>query len=190
MLGKTVLLDASVLYCAPLRDLLMHVALSELFRAKWSETIHEEWINAILRQRPDLRREQLERTRELMNCAVLDATVQDYDHEMAMIGTLPDPGDVHVVAAAIKAQAEIILTFNLKHFPEDALSTHGLSAVHPDVFLNELLSLAPEPMLATLRAHRASLRNPPKSQAEYLATLQDQRLTRFVEAIHHLGASI
>ena len=190
MLGKTVLLDASVLYCAPLRDLLMRVALSELFRAKWSEKIHEEWINAVLRQRPDLRREQLERTRELMNRAVLDATVKDYDHEMATVGALPDPGDVHVVAAAIKAEAEIILTFNLKHFPEDALSAHGLTAVHPDAFLGELLSLAPEPMLETLRAHRASLRNPPKSQAEYLGTLQDQRLTRFVEAIHRLGASI
>ncbi len=190
MLGKTVLLDASVLYCAPLRDLLMHVALAELFRAKWSETIHEEWINALLRQRPDLRRAQLERTRELMNRAVLDATVENYDDEMTAVGDLPDPGDVHVVAAAIKAQAEIILTFNLKHFPENALSPHGLSAVHPDVFLSELLSLAPETMLQAMRAHRASLRNPPRSQEEYLQTLQDQRLTRFVEAIHSLGASI
>lgn len=190
MLGKTVLLDASVLYSAPLRDLLMHVALAEVFLAKWSEKIHEEWINAVLRQRPDLRREQLERTRELMNRAVLNATVEDYGHEMAMVGALPDPGDVHVVAAAIKAEAEIILTFNLKHFPEDALSPHGLSAVHPDVFLNELLSLAPEPMLQAVRAHRASLRNPPRSQEEYLQTLQDQRMTRFVEAIHRSGASI
>ena len=190
MLGKIVLLDASVLYSAPLRDLLMHAALLGLFHAKWSEKIHEEWINAVLRQRPDLRRGQLERTRELMNRAVLDATVEGYDDEMAAVGALPDPDDVHVAAAAIKAEAEIILTFNLKHFPEGALSPHGLSAVHPDRFLGELLSQEPEPMLQALRAHRASLRNPLRSQAQYLETLQEQRLTRFVEAIHTLGASI
>ena len=154
----------------------MRATLSELFRAKWSETIHEEWINAVPRQRPDLRREQLERNRELMNRALLDVTVEDYDIEMAKVGALPDPGNVHVVAAAIKAEAEIILTFNLKHFPVRALSPHGLSAVHLDAFLSELLSLAPKPMLQAMRVHRSSLRNPPRSQEEYLQTLQDQRL--------------
>ena len=58
----TVVYNACVLYPAPLRDLLMRLALTDLFRARWSEQIHDEWINAVLRNRPDLSRQQLERT--------------------------------------------------------------------------------------------------------------------------------
>jgi hypothetical protein len=61
------LYDACVLYPAPLRDLLMHMALTDLYRAKWTNAIHEEWIRNVLANRPDLTRQQLERTCELMN---------------------------------------------------------------------------------------------------------------------------
>ncbi len=71
----TVLYDACVLYPAPLRDLLLRLALTDLYRARWSEAIHEEWIRAVLRNRPDLSRQQLERTRALMNAHVRDALV-------------------------------------------------------------------------------------------------------------------
>jgi hypothetical protein len=63
----TALYDASVLYPSALRNLLMHLALTGLFRAKWSADIHEEWISALLRNRPDLTRAKLERTRMLMD---------------------------------------------------------------------------------------------------------------------------
>lgn len=68
----TALYDANVLYPAPLRDLLMHLAMTGLFRAKWTNEIHEEWIRNVLENRPDLTRNQLERTRDLMNEHVLD----------------------------------------------------------------------------------------------------------------------
>ncbi len=71
----TVLYDACVLYPAPLRDLPLRLALTDLYRARWSEAIHEEWIRAVLRNRPDLSRQQLERTRALMNAHVRDALV-------------------------------------------------------------------------------------------------------------------
>jgi hypothetical protein len=71
----TVLYDACVLYPAPLRDLLLRLALTDLYRARWSEAIHEEWIGAVLRNRPDLSRQQLERTSALMNAHVRDALV-------------------------------------------------------------------------------------------------------------------
>lgn len=67
--------DACVLYPAPLRDLLMHLALSDLFRAKWTNEIHDEWIRSVLKNRPDLQQEQLERTRVLMNSHVWDCLV-------------------------------------------------------------------------------------------------------------------
>jgi hypothetical protein len=71
----TVLYDACVLYPAPLRDLPLRLALTDLYRARWSEAIHEEWIRAVLRNRPDLSRQQLERTSALMNAHVRDALV-------------------------------------------------------------------------------------------------------------------
>jgi hypothetical protein len=191
MLNKTIVLDASALYPAPLRDLLMHVALAGLFKAKWTDKIHEEWINAVLRQRPDLKRAQLERTRALMNQAVLDAMIDDFDKEIAeLAGLLPDPGDVHVAAAAIKADTEIILTFNLKHFPAAALAPYGIQAMHPDAFLSGLLEAAPAEMRGAMKAHRQTLKNPPKTAEEYFGTLEAQGLLKTVAAARALELEI
>ncbi len=63
----TALLDACVIYPAPLRDLLMYLAVNNVYQARWTDAIHDEWIRNVLANRPDLRREQLERTRNLMN---------------------------------------------------------------------------------------------------------------------------
>jgi hypothetical protein len=63
----TALYDACVLFPAPLRDLLMQLALSDLFRARWTDQIHDEWIRNVLKTRPDLSLNQLSRTKELMN---------------------------------------------------------------------------------------------------------------------------
>ena len=71
--------DACVLYPAPLRDLLLRLALTDLFRARWTERIHEEWTRSVLKDRPDLTAQQLQRTRELMNLAVPDCLVIGYE---------------------------------------------------------------------------------------------------------------
>jgi hypothetical protein len=68
----TVVYDACVLYPAPLRDFLIELAAGGLFRAKWTDEIHEEWIGNLLANRPDLDRGKLETTRNLMNRAVID----------------------------------------------------------------------------------------------------------------------
>ena len=68
--------DANVLYPAELRNFLMHLALTGLFRAKWSNAVHEEWITNLLKNRPDITRQKLERTRHLMDKAALDALVE------------------------------------------------------------------------------------------------------------------
>lgn len=75
----TVVYDACVLYPAPLRDLLMHLAVLDLYRAKWTDLIHDEWINSLLEDRPDLDAKQLQRTRELMNSNVRDCLVTDFE---------------------------------------------------------------------------------------------------------------
>jgi hypothetical protein len=71
-MGFTVLFDACVFYPAPLRDLFMHLAVLDLYHAKWTDQIHEEWIGNLLLNRPDLTREKLELTKSLMNLHVRD----------------------------------------------------------------------------------------------------------------------
>ncbi|HEY0016011.1 MAG TPA: PIN domain-containing protein [Longimicrobium sp.] len=94
--------DANVLYPAALRDFLIRLARQGLVSARWSSVIHEEWIRNLLINRPDLTREQLERTRRLMDAAVPGAVVEGFERHMTDI-TLPDPDDRHVLAAAIEA---------------------------------------------------------------------------------------
>lgn len=180
--GSAVLYDACVLYPAPLRDLLMRLALIGLYRARWSREIHEEWIESLLARRPDLGREQLDRTRRLMDRAVPDALVEGYGHLVPTL-VLPDPGDRHVLAAAIHGGAEVIVTYNLKDFPADALAEHGLGAEHPDAFVSGLIEQAPGRVLAAVRDHRASLKSPPKTVEDYLATLEGQDFTKTITAL-------
>ncbi len=84
----TVVYDACVLYPAPLRDFLMQLALTDLFRAKWTDAIHAEWIRNVLADRPDIKPEQLERTRKLMNSHVRDALVTGHEYLIPTV-TLP-----------------------------------------------------------------------------------------------------
>lgn len=116
MSRRTVVYDACVLYPAPLRDLLMLLALADLVHARWSSRIHEEWMRGVLAARPDLRREQLERTRDLMDAYVRDGLVTGYEFLIPDL-ILPDPEDRHVLAAAIHSAADAIVTFNLDDFP-------------------------------------------------------------------------
>lgn len=121
----TALYDACVLYPAPLRDLLLQLALTDRFRAKWTNAIHDEWIRNVLEQRPDLTAAQLQRTRELMDLHVRDCLVDGYEPLIAGLN-LPDPNDRHVLAAAIHARADVIVTFNLGDFPAAVLKPTDL----------------------------------------------------------------
>ncbi len=178
----TAIYDASVLYPAPLRDLLLHLALTDLFRARWTAAIHEEWMEALLADRPDLSREKLERTRQLMDASVLDCLVEGYEDLMPGL-QLPDPDDRHVLAAAIRVGADVIVTANLKHFPASALAGYGIDAQHPDQFIHHLLDLAPGPVCVAVKTHRQGLKNPPKTISQYLETLERQVLPETVAAL-------
>lgn len=185
----TVLYDACVLYPAPLRDLLMHLALTDLYRAKWTDAIHDEWTRTVLLDRPDLKPQQLQRTRELMNAHVRDCLVTGYETLIEAL-TLPDPGDRHVLAAAIRAGADMIVTFNLRDFPEATLKYYGMEALHPDDFLALQLDLAPNLVCVAAKRHRASLRNPSKDVAEYLSTLEAQGLVQTVSSLKQFSELI
>ncbi len=175
----TAIYDACVLYPAPLRSLLMYLAMTDLFRAKWTDAIHEEWMRAVQRDYPDISREKAENVRDLMNAHVRDCLVTDYE-ELIPALTLPDPDDRHVLAAAIRAGAEVIVTINLADFPATTLKTYGIEAQHPDDFIIHLLDLAPGTVCAAVKRQRESLRNPPKSADELLATFEKQGLAQTV----------
>lgn len=176
MARSTVVFDACVLYPAPLRDLLMELALSDLFHAKWTEQIHDEWIGALLETRPELE-QALARTRHLMNVHVRDCLVENYEDLIESV-QLPDPDDRHVVAAAIRAGADTIVTKNLRDFSREELAKYDLEAQHPDDFLVNQFTLTPPQFLAAVKRCRGRLKNPPKTAAEYLSTLAAQELLR------------
>ena len=141
MSNYAALLDANVLYPAPLRDLLLQLAVADLFRAKWSADIHREWMGALLRNEPQRDRGVLERTRGLMDRATRDCLVSGYESLIPSL-PLPDPDDRHVLAAAIVGRCDVIVTQNLKHFPIAALAPYGIGVQHPDEFLCRHLSVA------------------------------------------------
>ncbi len=159
----------------------MQLAVTDLFKARWTDQIHEEWIEALLR-RDKYDRKILERTRGLMDSSVRDAKVFGYEQLIEGL-VLPDPDDRHVLAAAIKAGADAIVTFNLKDFPNTVLSKYNIEAVHPDEFIYSQIDLAPVLACGAIKRQRESLKNPSKSKDEFLAILQKQQLPQTVSAL-------
>jgi hypothetical protein len=157
----TVVYDACLLYPASVRDLVVELARTGLFRAKWTTRIHAEWINAAIRDRPELDRARLERAADLMNRAISDSLVGGFEQLEAGLTAIPDPDDRHVLAAAIHCGAQEIVTFNLRDFPEAVLQPYGIRAIHPDSFVEHVLDLNLEAVCEAIRRIRRRLVNPP-----------------------------
>lgn len=176
----TAVFDACVLYPAPLRDFLMWLALSGRFRARWTDLIHDEWVRNLLKNRPELDPANLQRTVACMNAAIPDALVTG--HEALVEGlTLPDPDDRHVLAAAIRCGASVIVTFNERDFPEDRLAPFGIEVQHPDEFIDNLFDLDQAAVVAAAQKQRHTLKNPPIDADRYLEILLKQGLIRTVK---------
>ncbi|MFN2301860.1 MAG: PIN domain-containing protein [Gammaproteobacteria bacterium] len=184
----TVVLDACVLYPATLRDFLLRLAQTGLFAARWTDRIHGEWIGALSKKRPELAT-KLARTRALMNQAIPDCLVTNYEQFIAGL-TLPDANDRHVLAAALRCGAQIIVTTNTKHFPQGILDSYGVEAMHPDIFVEHQFGLSQALVVDAAKQHRAALRNPTMDRAQYLEALAAvglvvtaDKLREFVEFI-------
>ena len=180
--ARIAFLDASVLYPATLRNLLMHLAVAGVFRARWTDKVQDEWTAALLRDRPDLDAARLAHRRGLMDDYILDARVTDYEPLIDGL-VLPDPDDRHALAGAIHGDATVIVTANLRDFPSETLAPHGIEAQHPDVFVRALIEDHAEAVVAAVADHRAALVNPPKTPAEYLAMLERHHMTETVAAL-------
>ena len=178
MMIKAVL-DACVLYPAPLRDLLLSLADAKLIQPYWSEEIQNEWTRNLLRNRPDLKRESLDRTCRRMDLHFPDGLVHGYESIIPTL-TLIDSKDRHVLAVAIHVKAMNIVTFNLKDFPQSALLPYQIIAVSPDELTMRVIEYDAKETLAAVAKHRANLSRPPKTADEYLATLVKQGVPKTV----------
>lgn len=166
----TAFIDANVFYGARLRSLVLFVAQTKLFRARWSERIHDEWVWNLLENRPDLQPADLAATRAAMNASIPDCVVEGYEPLIKSID-LPDPDDRHVLAAAIVAHASVIVTFNEKDFPREILDVFQLHTKHPDEFLQDVFHLSPEQFVDAVRGDFSHYVAPPLAYKDYLASL-------------------
>lgn len=174
----TVIYDASVLYPSILRDVLIRVARMGLVRARWSEDIMDEVFRAIKEDRPDLDPDKLDRTRKLMCEAIPDCLVPGYRSLIGSIREMPDEDDRHVVATAIKAGAQVIVTSNLKHFPASVLDEFDIEAKSPDSFLQDVYDIDGAITHQAVTEAAAACKSPPMT------------VTEVVDALYRLGLPI
>jgi predicted nucleic acid-binding protein len=170
-LAYTAVLDACVLYPAPVRDLMLSLSVAGLFRARWTADIQNEWVRNLRQQRPELDAAALERTQQLMNGSVPDCLITGYEPFIESL-ELPDPNDRHVLAAGIVGHADAIVTFNLKDFPSEVALKHGIEILHPDDFFTSQYDLDPVQTLTTVKEVRARLKKPPVAAGDYLEKLE------------------
>ena len=163
----TAVLDANVLHSQPLTSLLLELAVARLYRPAWSQDIHAEWRRSVLRARPDVDPVALDRRRAAMDSALPDACVSGYAPFIEAL-TLPDPDDRHVLAVAVRAKAQVIVTFNERDFPSNTLAGFDVVAQHPDVFLRHLVDLQPALVRARIEQMLHGWRQPPNTPEAFI----------------------
>jgi predicted nucleic acid-binding protein len=170
----TVVYDACILYGEVLRDFLVRLANSPLVTARWSEQIVDEVANAVLTNHPHLRERWLSPngTRAKLLRASREGPIENYSHLEASFPRLPDAKDAHVIAAAVSAGAQVIVTKNLKDFPSDVLALHFLEAQDPDTFVLGLIDLNPAEVLAVLHGMSGRRKTAPRTIPELLNALE------------------
>ena len=168
----TVVFDASVLVPGFLANLLLWLAQTELFEAKWSADIHDEWIRA-RQKRYNIDTAVSQKRRAVMDEKFPQALVTGYEGLIDSL-TLTDRKDRHVVAAAITSGASAIVTTNLKHFPEEELSRYNIAAINQDDFISDQLGLTTGSVRLVATAivgHKKSLRKSRTTWRQYLEAM-------------------
>jgi len=163
-------LDACVLYPMSLRDILLRLAELELYIPVWSARILDEATRNLIRD-GRVTPEQADRMVTLMTRS-FDAAEVPADKITALEAAMTNqPKDRHVLAAAVAADAEAVITTNLRDFPAAACEPLGIEALHPDEFLDVLYAKQPGMVLAAVRQQAADLNDPPMTALEVLDAL-------------------
>lgn len=182
---NVVVLDACVLYPAPLRDFLLNLSYVGVFQPKWTAIIQQEWTRNLLSNRQDLSAESLQRTVQAMNTAFPDAQTEGFETYIPQV-YLPDSNDRHVVATAIQAQAQYIITFNLKDFPKAELDKWHIKAIHPDMFVASLFPKKEFLIQQAFENQVKMLKNPPLTTEKVLENLAQNGLQKTVDLLQNI----
>jgi predicted nucleic acid-binding protein len=167
---ETAVLDACVLFRNGVRDFLLWLAEAGAFSPAWSNNIHDEWMRNRHNKFGDPS-ETLVHARTEMEKAFPGANF-DPDPTTLKSLLLPDEGDIHVVATAVAAEADTIITYNGPHFPSHILAPLGLRTERPDAFCARLFGKAQIEITEGVRLHRASMKRPAYDRDEYLDHLE------------------
>lgn len=174
-------LDANILVPIVYRDILLWFAHYDLFTPKWSKNILSEWERVMKKmQVPEV---EIIKRLSWPNQAFPDALVTNYEELIESL-TLPDPKDRHVLAAAIKTNANVIVTNNLKDFPEDYLNNFGLSAKNVDDFLTDIIDLNSKKAISAFREMVLHLNNPPMDELDVLDSMRNRGLKATADYLH------
>ena len=174
-------LDTNVIFPIVIRDLLFWFAYYELYTPKWSATIFEEWKEVMIRKGVSL--EEANKRTQRANLAFPDASVTNYEKLIDSL-ELPDVKDRHVLAAAIKSNANVIVTNNLKDFPEEYLNSFGVKAKSADDFLTDIIDLNPEIAIKAFKEMVLNRKNPKMDEFEVLVSFRKVGLNDPANYIH------
>ena len=177
-------LDTNVIYPVIIRDLLFWFAFYDLYSPKWSSNIFDEWISVM--ERKGVSFEEAQKRVQVANKAFPDALVSNYDGLIKGL-VLPDPDDLHVLAAAIKINANVIVTNNLKDFPEDYLESFGLKVKSADDLLTDIIDLNHEEAVKAFKEMVLNKKNPELDEYQVLDLLRKSGL---IETANFLNALI
>jgi hypothetical protein len=183
-------LDTCVLYPATLRDILLCLAQAGLYRPLWtSDILFELHRNLVNRPGPGSGQEREAKIARLVNemtAAFEDALVSGHE---PLIATMSNHfQDRHVLAAAVRAGADAVVTFNLDDFPAESTTPLEIEAVHPDEFLLNQLDLDPPLVLRALERQVAGNRRPPTSVKDLCDSMERHQLPRFAVELRQLLA--
>lgn len=184
----TAVLDANVLYPALLRDVLLSLADADLYSAKWSVHVRDEWTRSLLRDRPGMGA-QVAAAAQAMEEAIPDCLVSGYEHLIEGL-KLPDPDDRHVLAAAITGHADAIVTWNEKDFPREVLDPFGIEVQTPDEFVCNQLMLEKFTALAALKRMRERWARPQYDAMALVALLEKRGLPQTAAHLRDVVALI
>jgi hypothetical protein len=179
----TCVLDTNVIYPIDVRDLLFWFAFYELYTPKWSNHIFDEWKDIMLRKK--ISEEEANKRISKAKLAFPDALVENYEFLINSL-ELPDINDRHVLAAAIKTNADIIVTNNLKHFPENYLVSFGLKAKSVDDFITDLIDLNQDRAMQAFRELVLNRTNPDLDEYQILDRFRRNGLKDAANYIHSL----
>lgn len=179
----TAVLDTNILYPIVIRDVLLWFAHYDLYTPKWSNKIFDE-LRTVM-ERKGIPQSIIDHRIKMIHENFEDAMVINYEPLIDQV-SLPDENDRHVLAAAIKTNANVIVTNNLKDFPSDYLSSLGLSAKNADDFIADIIDLNPNTAVKAFKELVLYRKNPKMDEYEVLDSLRRNGLKDSANYLHSL----